>query len=822
MLRVLAILAACASAAVVAGCGSDSEAAGGGDVRVVATTTQAADFARQVGGDRVAVTGMLPPNADPHDYEVRPDDVKALADADLVIRSGGEVDEWLGDAIDASGTDAPELVLADHVDVLDGDPHWWQDPRNVVKATAAIEAALASGRPRRAPRRTSATRGGYTARLERLDREVARCIDEIPADRRTLVTTHDALGSYAARYGLRVVGAVIPSRSTLAQPSAGEVDELIATIEREHVPAIFARVLGQPRRRAGDRRRVGRADRCRALRRRTRPRGLARRHLRRLDRRQHRRHRRRPHPRHELLHAGTLMDLAAPYVQRALLEMLLLAVPAGVLGSWIVLRRLAFFAHAVGSASFPGLVLASAWGIAPQLAALATALGFGVAQEGLTRSRRLAPDAATGLLLVAALAIGIVLASDVVDVGAEVDTLLFGSLIGLKPLDLWLTAAVAAGALVLDAALRRTWLATGFEPGSARALGVKPERADRLLLAGTAVVAVVALDAVGALLVAVVLVVPAATVRLLTARLSTLRAGRGGARGRRGGRRRLARRRARRRRRPRARRARRRRLRARRRGHGAAPAGGAGMSAAVGVSGLSGGYAPGTDALRDVEFAAGPGQIVGVLGPNGGGKTTLFRALLGELPVRRGEVALPGRPAYVPQTERARLDFPVSALDVALMGAYARTPWYRRVARADREHAAAALVRVGLAEQADAAFGTLSGGQRQRVLIARALVQDAEVLLLDEPLSGVDGVSAARIEAVFAELRGEGRTLLVATHDVRQAAAWDRVLCLHRRQIEYGPPAAVLSPETLRETYGGELIVLPGGVRAVGVGHHAH
>ena len=117
------------------------------------------------------------------------------------------------------------------------------------------------------------------------------------------------------------------------------------------------------------------------------------------------------------------------------------------------------------------------------------------------------------------------LASDVVDVGAEVDTLLFGSLIGLQPLDVWLTAAAAAGALVLDAALRRSWLATGFEPGSARALGVRPARADRLLLAGTAVVAVVALDAVGALLVAVVLVVPAATVRLLTDRIGTLRLG---------------------------------------------------------------------------------------------------------------------------------------------------------------------------------------------------------------------------------------------------------------------------------------------------------
>jgi ABC-type Mn2+/Zn2+ transport system ATPase subunit len=242
----------------------------------------------------------------------------------------------------------------------------------------------------------------------------------------------------------------------------------------------------------------------------------------------------------------------------------------------------------------------------------------------------------------------------------------------------------------------------------------------------------------------------------------------------------------------------------------------------VSVRDLSGGYVPGVEALRDVSFVAGSGQIVGVLGPNGGGKTTLFRALLDELPIRRGGIELPGRPAYVPQTERARLDFPVSAFDVALMGAYARTPWFRRVARRDRAAAHAALERVGLADSADAGFGALSGGQRQRVLIARALLQDAPVLLLDEPFSGVDSVSAARIEALFAELRAEGRTLLVATHDVRQAGEWDRVLCLNGRQVDYGRPAAVLSPETLRETYAGELIVLEGGGRAIGVGHHGH
>ena len=172
-----------------------------------------------------------------------------------------------------------------------------------------------------------------------------------------------------------------------------------------------------------------------------------------------------------------------------------------------------------------------------------------------------------------------------------------------------------------------------------------------------------------------------------------------------------------------------------------------------------------------------------VLGPNGGGKSTLFRALLGELPYRRGTVELAGRPAYVPQTERARLDFPVSALDVALMGAYGRTPWFRRLrprrrARGDRPR----RPRGGDGRALRRALGRPAPAR----LIARALVQDAAVLLLDEPLSGVDAPSAARIEALFEELRGEGRTLLVATHDARQARAWQRVLCLNRAQVAFG------------------------------------
>jgi ABC-type Mn2+/Zn2+ transport system ATPase subunit len=246
------------------------------------------------------------------------------------------------------------------------------------------------------------------------------------------------------------------------------------------------------------------------------------------------------------------------------------------------------------------------------------------------------------------------------------------------------------------------------------------------------------------------------------------------------------------------------------------------MTPLVSTRDLRGGYTRGQDVLGGVDFAVGAGEIAGVLGPNGGGKTTLFRALLGELPYRSGDVHVAGRPAYVPQTERARLDFPVSALDVALMGAYGRTPWYRRVARDDRQRASDALARVGLEDRAHERFGALSGGQRQRVLIARALVQDSPILLLDEPLSGVDHASASRIEAVFGELRAEGRALLVATHDVGQAKAWPLVLCLHRRQVAFGAPADVLTTGCLRATYGAELVVLDGAESAVTVSHHHH
>jgi ABC-type Mn2+/Zn2+ transport system ATPase subunit len=247
------------------------------------------------------------------------------------------------------------------------------------------------------------------------------------------------------------------------------------------------------------------------------------------------------------------------------------------------------------------------------------------------------------------------------------------------------------------------------------------------------------------------------------------------------------------------------------------------MTAAVMAEGLSAGYG-GRPVLHDVSFAADPGQTVCVLGPNGGGKTTLFRALMGELEPLAGRVDVRDRPAYVAQTERTRLDFPVSAFDVALMGGLAHGRWWLPPRRSDRAAARAALERVGLAAEGDTPFGELSGGQRQRALLARALVQDSAVLLLDEPLAGVDPASAQLIDAVFEQLRAEGRTLLVSSHDVEGARGFDLVLCLNRRQVAFGPPAEALDRATIEATYGRELIVLeePGAARAVTIQHHEH
>lgn len=245
------------------------------------------------------------------------------------------------------------------------------------------------------------------------------------------------------------------------------------------------------------------------------------------------------------------------------------------------------------------------------------------------------------------------------------------------------------------------------------------------------------------------------------------------------------------------------------------------VAALLATRDLAAGYGDGA-VLHDVTFAAAPGERIAVLGPNGGGKTTLFRTLLGELRPLAGALERPPRVAVVPQTERSRLDFPVSALDVALMGTLSSLPWWRRPGRTDRARARSALADVGLGDRAHDTFGDLSGGQRQRVLVARALVQDAPVLLLDEPYVGLDAPSVELLDDLLARLAGQGRALLIATHDVDQARGWERVLCLNRRQIAFGVPGQVLTRATLEVTYGAEIIDLPGEHCVLPPHHHDH
>lgn len=201
-------------------------------------------------------------------------------------------------------------------------------------------------------------------------------------------------------------------------------------------------------------------------------------------------------------------------MQRAAIEIALLAPLAGLLGAQIVLRRLAFFTHGVGTAAFPGLVVAGPWGIPPALAALAVGGGFAVLLERLGRGTGLARDAGTALLLVAALAIGIVLASDVFETGAGVDRLLFGSLLAIGDSELVVTAAVLAVALLTAAVFRRGWIESGFDDLDPAKPGLRRRAGDLALLTVVAMAAIVAIDAVGALLVGAILVVPAATARL--------------------------------------------------------------------------------------------------------------------------------------------------------------------------------------------------------------------------------------------------------------------------------------------------------------------
>jgi manganese/iron transport system substrate-binding protein len=237
------LLAAGLLALLAAGCtASDGDGdATGGELRVVATTTQVADFARVVGGDRVQVTSLLKPGVDAHDYEPSPADLDALARADLVVQNGVGLEEWLDDTIASSGYDGPVVDASQGIELRqvegEADPHIWQNPRNAQQMAATIEAGLAQAEPAAAAS-FEANLAAYTKELEALDAEVERQIDSLA--NKKVVTNHDAFGYYLDRYGLELVGSVIPSFDTSAELSGKDIRELVAKVRATKVKAIFS------------------------------------------------------------------------------------------------------------------------------------------------------------------------------------------------------------------------------------------------------------------------------------------------------------------------------------------------------------------------------------------------------------------------------------------------------------------------------------------------------------------------------------------------------------------------------------------------------
>jgi manganese/zinc/iron transport system ATP- binding protein len=211
-----------------------------------------------------------------------------------------------------------------------------------------------------------------------------------------------------------------------------------------------------------------------------------------------------------------------------------------------------------------------------------------------------------------------------------------------------------------------------------------------------------------------------------------------------------------------------------------------------------------------------PGAITGIIGPNGSGKSTLLKTIAGVLRPLRGEILLAGSPirqraarvAYVPQRDEVHWDFPVTARDVVMMGRYRALGWGRLPGANERRLAEQALEKLGLGGLGHRHISQFSGGQQQRVFLARAMVQDPELVLLDEPFTGVDVTNRAVFHETIREFAAAGIPVLVATHDLDEVrSATTHVLCMNRRMVAFGPTDTTFTPENLKATFGGQVAV---------------
>jgi manganese/iron transport system ATP-binding protein len=221
----------------------------------------------------------------------------------------------------------------------------------------------------------------------------------------------------------------------------------------------------------------------------------------------------------------------------------------------------------------------------------------------------------------------------------------------------------------------------------------------------------------------------------------------------------------------------------------------------------------GIRALEDVSLTLLPGELVGLIGPNGAGKSTLIRAILGQAP-GAGQVLFRGQPlrsqrqkiAYVPQRSQIDWDYPITAWNVVMLAQTTRLGWLRSPNARTKQTVTAALERVGMLSLRHRAIGELSGGQQQRVFLARALAQDADLFLLDEPLTGVDKKTEAILLDLFTELKAQGKTLLVCSHEWGEALnRYDRLLLLNQRLIANDRPQTVMTMENIQQAYGESL-----------------
>jgi len=261
-----------------------------------------------------------------------------------------------------------------------------------------------------------------------------------------------------------------------------------------------------------------------------------------------------------------------------------------------------------------------------------------------------------------------------------------------------------------------------------------------------------------------------------------------------------------------------------------APEGEAKQTSALVVQGVWAGYNH-QPVLEDISFEVAKGDILGIIGPNGSGKSTLLKAILGLVDTWRGQIHVLGEPGthnrhrvgYMPQMEQVDWDFPVTAGDVALMGRYARRGLFHHTNKQDREAAADALEKVGIYQLRQHLIGELSGGERRRVLLARALANGPDLLLLDEPMAGLDATAQHQLLDIIDGLRDEGATVVLSTHDLSCVAGrCDKAACLNRRLIAYGTPWEILNEEVLGETFGTHLLLVHLDGQAYAYKHHSH